>query len=102
MAKHPALVAFAAALPDLLALGPPDLDPDSPASVADDATLAEVERRAAAVVAAIDELSETECLEAGALMKAMLEKMKTRGKVIKDKFAHFRTFVHLPRPLPRA
>ena len=105
MAKHPALVAFAAAVSDLLALGPPDWDPDSPAAAADNATVAEVHERAAAVMAAYDahELSEAECAKTGALLKAANEKLDTWVEVTRDRNARLLTFLHLPDgPLPRA
>ena len=104
MTKHPALVAFAAAVSDLLALGPPDWDPDSPAAAAD-ATVAEVRERAATVIAAVDarQLSEVEYAEASALLKAANEKLNTRAEITRDRNARLLTFLRLPDgPLPRA
>jgi len=104
MTKHPALVAFAAAVSDLLALGPPDWDPDSPAAAAD-ATVAEVRERAATVIAAVDarQLSEAEYAEASALLKAANEKLNTRAEITRDRNARLLTFLRLPDgPLPRA
>jgi hypothetical protein len=105
MAKHPALVAFAAAVSELLALGSPDWDPDSPVAAADDATVAEMSEHAAAVIAAYDahELSEDECVEADALLKAANEKLDTWVKITRDRNARLLTFLQLPDgPLPRA
>jgi hypothetical protein len=105
MAKHPALVAFAAAVSDLLALGPPDWDPDSPAAAADNATVAEVNERAAAVITAVEarELSEVEYAEASALLEAANEKLDTWVEVTRDRNARLLTFLRLPDgPLPRA
>jgi len=104
MTKHPALVAFAAAVSNLLALGPPDWDPDSPAAAAD-ATVAEVRERAATVIAAVDarQLSEAEYAEASALLKAANEKLNTRAEITRDRNARLLTFLRLPDgPLPRA
>ena len=104
MTKHPALVAFAAAVSNLLALGPPDWDPDSPAAAAD-ATVAEVRERAATVIAAVDarQLSEVEYAEASALLKAANEKLNTRAEITRDRNARLLTFLRLPDgPLPRA
>ena len=104
MTKHPALVVFAAAVSDLLALGPPDWDPDSPAAAAD-ATVAEVRERAATVIAAVDarQLSEAEYAEASALLKAANEKLNTRAEITRDRNARLLTFLRLPDgPLPRA
>jgi len=103
MTKHPALVAFAAAVSNLLALGPPDWDPDSPAAA--DATVAEVRERAATVIAAVDarQLSEVEYAEASALLKAANEKLNTRAEITRDRNARLLTFLRLPDgPLPRA
>jgi hypothetical protein len=84
--KHPALVALAAAVSELLAWAPPDYDPDN-------AIITEFEGRTDAAEAAFDagELSKAECAEFAALVRAADEKLEGL------------TLPHLPRgPLPRA
>ena len=74
MLKHPAIVALAAAVFDLLALGPVPDDPDGPQAAIDEAVMGKVVRCVDAAGAVVDDLSEAECHEAMALIGAAEKK----------------------------
>src|SRR5262245_45468837 len=57
MLKHPAIVALAAAVSDLLALGPVPDDPDGPQAAIDEALMDKVVRCVDAAGAVVDDLS---------------------------------------------
>jgi hypothetical protein len=74
MLKHPAIVALAAAVFDLLALGPVPDDPDGPQAAIDEAVMGKLVRCVDAAGAVVDDLSEAECHEAMALIGAAEKK----------------------------
>ena len=102
MLNHPAIVALAAAVFDLLALGPVSHDPDGPQVAIDEAVMDKVVRCVDAAGAVVDDLSEAECDEAMALIGAAEKKMRERRGAVEPLIAAIKTFVHFPKNLPPA
>ena len=99
---HPAIVALAAAVFDLLALGPVPDDPDGPQAAIDEAAMGKVVRCVDAAGAVVDDLSEAECHEALALIGAAEKQMRERREAVEPLIAAIKTFVHFPKNLPPA
>ena len=99
MPKHPTIVALAAAVSNLLAIGPVPNDPDGPQAVLDEAVMHEVVRCVDAAGAVVDDLSDAECDEAMALIGAAEKKMRERREAVGALIAAIKTFVHFPKNL---
>jgi hypothetical protein len=97
--KHPAVVALLAAVSDFLALDQPELDPDSPGAMVDEAMVAEVTERLGAVIAAAEagEISGTELDEVNALTPAVEEKLEDWTEIKKDLIARINAILRRRR-----